>query len=204
MARAQRDERTATVDDRAPGREHGHDWWRRQNANADMRRDSPPHHRDVSPQRISTQVGDVLILQTNKSFTIYAVGLVTKEGQQDFCGQTNVTHAPDRAAAGLEGPSSRPAETARNSATIPRLTATGRNLPTEIHFAVSGPFPRAYYPEIRSNVTRRDDRSAGARPGAPGNGRDRPHPVVRDVLAQSADRQGPGDSVPGGNAPRTR
>lgn len=102
MASAQRDERTATVDDRAHGREHGHDQWRRQNANADMRRDSPPHHRDVSPQRISTQVGDVLILQTNKSFTIYAVGLVTKEGQQDFCGQFNVTHVPDRAAAMVE------------------------------------------------------------------------------------------------------
>ena len=99
MARAQRDERTATVDDRAHGRERGHDQWRRQNANADMRRDSPPHHRDVSRQRISTQVGDVLILQTNKSFTIYAVGPVTKAGQQDFCSQMNVTHAPDRAAA---------------------------------------------------------------------------------------------------------
>ena len=102
MARVQRDERTATVDDRAHGREPGHARWRKQNAKANMRRDSPPRHRDVSPQRISTQVGDVLILQTNKSFTIYAVGLVTKEGQQDFCGQMNVTHVPDRAAAMVE------------------------------------------------------------------------------------------------------
>jgi hypothetical protein len=102
MASAQRDDRTALVDDRANGREHGHDQWRRQNANADRRRDSSPHHRDVSRQRISTQVGDVLILQTNKSFTIYAVGLVMKEGQRNFCGQIDVTHAPDRAAALVE------------------------------------------------------------------------------------------------------
>ena len=34
--------------------------------------------------RIQTQLGDVLILQTTQSYTIYAVGRVSKDGQQDF------------------------------------------------------------------------------------------------------------------------
>ena len=35
-------------------------------------------------KRIPTQRGDVLILQTAKSFTIYAVGTVFEDGQQEF------------------------------------------------------------------------------------------------------------------------
>lgn len=35
-------------------------------------------------KRIPTRIGDVLILRTDQSFTIHAVGQVTKEGQQDF------------------------------------------------------------------------------------------------------------------------
>jgi hypothetical protein len=47
-----------------------------------------------------THVGDVLILQTKRSYTIYAVGLVTREGQQDFGGaSTAITHVTDRSAA---------------------------------------------------------------------------------------------------------
>ena len=52
-----------------------------------------------STKRIPTQRGDALILQTESSFTIYVVGRVSKDGQQDFDGQTNLTYASDRAAA---------------------------------------------------------------------------------------------------------
>ena len=51
---------------------------------------------------IPTRCGDVLILQTDKTFTVYAVGPVSKDGQQDFDGQTNLKHVKDRAAAVTE------------------------------------------------------------------------------------------------------
>jgi hypothetical protein len=35
-------------------------------------------------ERVPTQRGDVLILRTDHSFTLHVVGLVTKDGQQDF------------------------------------------------------------------------------------------------------------------------
>ena len=35
-------------------------------------------------KRIPTQVGDVLILRTDQSFTIHVIGTVSKDGQQDF------------------------------------------------------------------------------------------------------------------------
>jgi hypothetical protein len=47
---------------------------------------------------IATRVGDVLILLTEKSFTVYAVGQVSKDGQQDFH-EGSVKHETDRAAA---------------------------------------------------------------------------------------------------------
>jgi hypothetical protein len=37
-----------------------------------------------------------LILQTDKTFTVHAVGPVSKDGQQDFDGQTNLKHVRDR------------------------------------------------------------------------------------------------------------
>jgi hypothetical protein len=46
-------------------------------------------------ESIPTQPGDVLILSTDQSFTVYAVGLVTKDGQQEFDTQMNVKY--DRA-----------------------------------------------------------------------------------------------------------
>jgi hypothetical protein len=49
--------------------------------------------------RIPTQVGDVLILQTDHPSAIYAVGRVSKDGQQDFRGGVNVQHVNNRAAA---------------------------------------------------------------------------------------------------------
>ena len=49
--------------------------------------------------RIPTQPGDALILRTDHSFTLYAVGQVTKDGQQDFDTHVNVKYASDRAAA---------------------------------------------------------------------------------------------------------
>lgn len=53
------------------------------------------------PQRkpIPTQVGDVLILWTEQSFTAYGVGLVSKNGQDNFHGGVNVEYVSDRAAA---------------------------------------------------------------------------------------------------------
>jgi hypothetical protein len=43
-------------------------------------------------KRIPTRLGDVLILRTEQSFSIYAVGPVYKYGQQDFRGQTNMKY----------------------------------------------------------------------------------------------------------------
>jgi len=49
--------------------------------------------------RMPTHVGDVLVLRTDESFAIYAVGLVAEDGQQGFGGQLNVNHVRDRAVA---------------------------------------------------------------------------------------------------------
>ena len=48
---------------------------------------------------IPTQVGDVLILQTKQSYTIYAVGRVSKNGQQDFGSGKDVKYKNDWGAA---------------------------------------------------------------------------------------------------------
>jgi hypothetical protein len=53
-------------------------------------------------ERIPTHSGDVLILWTHASFTIYALGHVTKDGQQDFGTQVDVRYPPGRAAAVAE------------------------------------------------------------------------------------------------------
>jgi hypothetical protein len=45
-----------------------------------------------------TRVGDVLILQTAKSYT-FALGRVSKDGQRDFDGDPNVQHVSERDAA---------------------------------------------------------------------------------------------------------
>jgi hypothetical protein len=50
-------------------------------------------------KRIPTQIGDVLILWTAQSFTVYSVGHVFTDGQQDFAGQKNVRQERDHAAA---------------------------------------------------------------------------------------------------------
>jgi hypothetical protein len=50
-------------------------------------------------KRIPTQVGDVLILQTTQSYTIYAVGRVSKDGQQDFGREQDVKYEKDYHAA---------------------------------------------------------------------------------------------------------
>jgi hypothetical protein len=39
---------------------------------------------------IPIHLGDVLILQTTQSYTIFAVGRVSKDGQQDFATTANV------------------------------------------------------------------------------------------------------------------
>ena len=54
------------------------------------------------PKRILTQCGDVLILRTEQSFTIYAVGRVANDGQEDFRGEMNVEYVIDYAAAVAE------------------------------------------------------------------------------------------------------
>jgi hypothetical protein len=48
---------------------------------------------------IPTHVGDVLILQTTQSYTVYAVGQASRAGQQDFSNETDVKYANDFAAA---------------------------------------------------------------------------------------------------------
>lgn len=49
--------------------------------------------------RMPTHAGDVLILRTDQSFAIYAVGLVSGDGQQDVHGGVNVKYVSDRVAA---------------------------------------------------------------------------------------------------------
>ena len=46
-------------------------------------------------KRIPTQLGDVLILRTTKSYTVYVVGRVSKDGQQDFGSEKDVKHESD-------------------------------------------------------------------------------------------------------------
>jgi hypothetical protein len=53
-------------------------------------------------QRIPTQIGDVLILGTDKHYTAYTVWKISKAGQQDFDRQTTVKHVNQRAAAVAE------------------------------------------------------------------------------------------------------
>jgi hypothetical protein len=48
---------------------------------------------------IPTKPGDVLIVETTDSYTIYAIGRVSKDGQQDFTNETDVKHETDRTAA---------------------------------------------------------------------------------------------------------
>jgi hypothetical protein len=50
-------------------------------------------------KQIQTRVGDVLILQTAKSYTVFAVGRVSKDGQRDFDSEPNVQHVSDSEAA---------------------------------------------------------------------------------------------------------
>jgi len=56
----------------------------------------------VMVKRMPTHAGDVLILRTTQSYTIYAVGRVSKDGQQDFGSQTDITYAEGHAAAVAE------------------------------------------------------------------------------------------------------
>ena len=48
---------------------------------------------------VPTHRGDVLILRTERSYTIHVVGRVLTDGQQDFHGQTNLSYVPDQAEA---------------------------------------------------------------------------------------------------------
>jgi hypothetical protein len=46
--------------------------------------------------RIPSTIGDVLMLRTTQTFTIFAVGLIAKDGQQDFAGgRSGVAHTTD-------------------------------------------------------------------------------------------------------------
>lgn len=49
-----------------------------------------------------TQVGDVLVLQTTQSYTIYAVGRVSTDVQQGFGGGEDVRYKKDYGAAVAE------------------------------------------------------------------------------------------------------
>ena len=48
---------------------------------------------------IPTHVGDVLILRTTQSYSVHAVGRVSKDGQQDFGNEAHVKYETDYAAA---------------------------------------------------------------------------------------------------------
>ena len=50
-------------------------------------------------KRIPTQTGDVLILSTDQAFSVYVVGQVSTDGQQDFHDQKNAQYIGDLAAA---------------------------------------------------------------------------------------------------------
>ena len=50
-------------------------------------------------KRVETQRGDVLILQTDKSFTAFAVGIVSTNGQTDFHSEAGVKYLTDLTAA---------------------------------------------------------------------------------------------------------
>jgi hypothetical protein len=63
-----------------------------------------PKERRTRPQgssvaKLPTQPGDVLILRTKKSFTVYAVGSVSHAGQQDFHDRQEVLYFPGQDAA---------------------------------------------------------------------------------------------------------
>jgi hypothetical protein len=45
---------------------------------------------------IPTKRGDVLILHTKRGFTTHALRVVTRDGQQDFQGQDDVTYVRER------------------------------------------------------------------------------------------------------------
>jgi hypothetical protein len=48
------------------------------------------------------QVGDVLILGTTRSFAVYAVGRVSRDGQQDFHGDVVLKYSSVRVTAEVE------------------------------------------------------------------------------------------------------
>ena len=50
----------------------------------------------TATQPIPTQVGDVLVLWTSRTFTVYAVRQAAKNAQQDFGTQRNVRYVRDR------------------------------------------------------------------------------------------------------------
>ena len=50
-------------------------------------------------KRIPSLRGDVLILWTTQSYTVHAVGRVSKDGQQDFSSEANVQYEIDYAGA---------------------------------------------------------------------------------------------------------
>ncbi len=50
-------------------------------------------------KRIPTRRGDALILRTTQSYVVHAVGLVSKDGQQDFSAEAGVNYKIDYASA---------------------------------------------------------------------------------------------------------
>jgi hypothetical protein len=58
-----------------------------------------PLHSMAGLSRMPTRRGDVLILVTTRTFTMYGVVTVTTDGQQDFGTGINGVHLPDLAAA---------------------------------------------------------------------------------------------------------
>ena len=53
----------------------------------------------MAKQQWPTEIGDVLILRTSASYTVYAVGSVVTAGQHDFSHSEQVRHVNTHAAA---------------------------------------------------------------------------------------------------------
>jgi hypothetical protein len=84
-------------------------------------------------ERIPTRLGDVLILRTTKSYTVHAVGRVSKDGQQDFGSEAHVQYETGYAAAVAQA----------NALVVPGRRIFFRNIDTgDWREISSGPTPR--------------------------------------------------------------
>jgi hypothetical protein len=83
-------------------------------------------------KQIPTHVGDVLILRTTRSYSVHAVGRVSKDGQQDFRNEAHVKYETDYTAAVIQA----------NTLVAPGRRVFFRNIDTGAWYEMSnGPTP---------------------------------------------------------------